>query len=885
MDYEEISRLCGSLRLSLEEGEISYNCGRDEGEGAFAFGSWLRASSPLKGRSSGFIQKEPTADPSRIRVVPPTHEVSIIEDLASNAHVVHDATVCSERVDGVMEKTTLNSTVKKTNTCKADYLRPAILLMFCLQFLQKVWLVIVRCLDCSLGTSSMQSLDVQQQLHGLHTGVLFSDEGLGPITGVGLETVRLGVKNKIGWKRKLRDCNKSIHSPMHTRNLGKRVAVDESDDQIKLLKKAKMFDKSNGMKHFCWNVRGLRCSRAFQILRLLKQDHDPDLMFLMETKINHCMAEFIRIKLGYIGKLVVDNVGTSGNLLLFWSDNETVDLLSFFCFHIDVQKSAHIPLLIEFDLCNSRSIIDHSPGRRRLHFEACWMNENGYQDIIKTAWDQLGPNVTLSNVASCLFQCSIKLRHFLASVVHRYFAKLFCSDSPSIACMEQVCVIVPTCLSTRSSSSYLDGAFTREEIRKALFDMGPTKALSLDGRLIFDNAIVSFECLHALKRKVGRVKGSFTLRLDMSKAYDRVEWPFLELIMLRLGFSLAWVDRIIRCVRGGPKITHLFFADDSLLFSEASVGDCQKSAICVNKQVSSEEGLCLSNILGVQLIPCHDRYLGLPSFPCSPPNLDVFALVHQLKLPSGGWDVDLIKSNFVQVDVDSILNIPPCSPLTDDVLIWHFDPHGRNKTIHGNHRFMFDDAMNWTSDYLQHYIVVNLPATVAPSLHIFAARWTAPAIDCWKINTDASVFTNRGRIGFGIVIRNFSGAVMASSAQQMEGCFSIAIAEALGVLRRLQFACDSGLLPAILETDSQVVVKAIASSESHLADLDLVATDIRALLSSFLGTVINFIARSANNSAHVLAAFAQTIVSDCFWMEDYPSCLCKPLQEDCLPVG
>ncbi|KAL5741991.1 hypothetical protein ACOSP7_028723 [Xanthoceras sorbifolium] len=80
--------------------------------------------------------------------------------------------------------------------------------------------------------------------------------------------------------------------------------------------------------------------------------------------------------------------------------------------------------------------------------------------------------------------------------------------------------------------------------------------------------------------------------------------------------------------------------------------------------------------------------------------------------------------------------------------------------------------MNWTSNYLQHYIVVNLPATVAPSLHIFAARWTAPAVD----------------------------------SQQMEGCFSVAIAEALGVLRRLQFACDSGLLPAILETDSQVVV-------------------------------------------------------------------------------
>ncbi|KAL5746325.1 hypothetical protein ACOSP7_027471 [Xanthoceras sorbifolium] len=100
-------------------------------------------------------------------------------------------------------------------------------------------------LDCSLGTSSMQSLDCQQQLHGLHTGVLFLDEGLGPMTGVVLETVRSGVENKIGWKRKLRDRNKSIPSPIHTGHLGKRIAVDESDAQIKLLKKAKMFDESS----------------------------------------------------------------------------------------------------------------------------------------------------------------------------------------------------------------------------------------------------------------------------------------------------------------------------------------------------------------------------------------------------------------------------------------------------------------------------------------------------------------------------------------------------------------------------------------------------------------------------------------------------------------
>ena len=67
-------------------------------------------------------------------------------------------------------------------------------------------------------------------------------------------------------------------------------------------------------------------------------------------------------------------------------------------------------------------------------------------------------------------------------------------------------------------------------------------------RLIMNNVLVAFEFMHYLNHKKEGKENYMSIKLDMSKAFDRVEWSFIKGVMEKLGFAEKWIDIIMNCV-------------------------------------------------------------------------------------------------------------------------------------------------------------------------------------------------------------------------------------------------------------------------------------------------------------------------------------------------
>ncbi|XP_075662941.1 uncharacterized protein LOC142632421 [Castanea sativa] len=91
------------------------------------------------------------------------------------------------------------------------------------------------------------------------------------------------------------------------------------------------------------------------------------------------------------------------------------------------------------------------------------------------------------------------------------------------------------------------------------------------------------------------------------------------------------------------------------------------------------------------------------------------------------------------------------------------------------------------------------------------SRWSPPADGNFKVNFDGAQFSDMGKAGLGVIIRDSKGQAIASLSEQASLPFSPEIVEAMAAARAISFAQGLGFTSFILEGDSTNIIEALKS--------------------------------------------------------------------------
>ncbi|XP_016173374.1 uncharacterized protein LOC107615869 [Arachis ipaensis] len=112
--------------------------------------------------------------------------------------------------------------------------------------------------------------------------------------------------------------------------------------------------------------------------------------------------------------------------------------------------------------------------------------------------------------------------------------------------------------------------------------VGEIQSAFVKGRKIHDGALIACETVHWLRTK--RKKAAI-IKLDFQKAYDRVKWSFVDIVLQKMGFGWRWREWVKECLgtamvgeairnkrilpllvgKDNIELSHLQFADDTIL--------------------------------------------------------------------------------------------------------------------------------------------------------------------------------------------------------------------------------------------------------------------------------------------------------------------------------
>ena len=196
-------------------------------------------------------------------------------------------------------------------------------------------------------------------------------------------------------------------------------------------------------------------------------------------------------------------------------------------------------------------------------------------------------------------------------------------------------------------------------------------------------------------------------------------------------------------------------------------------------------------------------------------------------------------------------------------LIWNH----RNMVLHGGKAQDPSRLNSRASDLLDEFKASQVQLAVHTN-RVNVQTWCPPSGNLYQLNFDAIVFTDTESSGFGAVIRNNTGAVMAALSVKGPPVSSNEEAEVLACWRALEFAVETGFQEVVVEGDNATVIRGLTTSKPDKSMLGNIYEDARCLALKFRKLSASCVRRSANGVAHSLARFAKFLSKEHVWLEE-----------------
>ncbi|KAG8486950.1 hypothetical protein CXB51_020509 [Gossypium anomalum] len=358
----------------------------------------------------------------------------------------------------------------------------------------------------------------------------------------------------------------------------------------------------------------------------------------------------------------------------------------------------------------------------------------------------------------------------------------------------------------------------------------------------------------------------------------------------------------VKASRSGPRVSHLLFADDCILFKEAT-----RRGVCAIKQILREyknssvglvtfiyleehlgtmglihNELCWRVGRGTEIDVWTDCWIpGSEAIgrPDREVNSEVILVSDLTNSTNRTWKRDLINNTFQPDIAQKILQIPLAEIERADFQVWKEEPSGefsltwvferstkkqcrsfccalwyiwssRNQFVHEKKIISVRDIAQKVSSY-----IAELDGIRKKKLTFTTERVNSQteATEGTTVQFDVAFDRRNARPASGIVFRDQTGDLKALKSVLHENIPSPFTAEALAGLDAIKLVIEVGLRTTIIKGDSKTVIKKCQSTEMDKSVLRAIIHDIQIRKSSVQDVTFQFIHRSKNTQAHNLA--------------------------------